>query len=201
MVMDQNKRSRIAEYTVVAFLSRKDSDTFQTAVHDFPRSTVEQLPPHLTILNKIFSDVPTESLTKKVEDALGLYECGPLVVRSNGFNVWNNLKYQGYSLAVGIDSTQELIKLRLQLEHSLKSVTIPEEESLWSEYMPHITISLSVNSVNAAAAKLQLVPPPMSFGLQTLDLLLHGGDFFGYSKVSRFRIPTLTGVSSGSSDS
>lgn len=189
----QNKRVLVRnpaapEYTIIAFLRASDKKVFREVVREFPSSFVEQLPPHLTVLNMIFSNEPAKTVVERVEDALRIADARPFTIYTGGLLTWHNLRYQGYSIAVTVEPSEELISLRMQLERFLMPIAIPEEESLWSEYIPHVTIGLSVSLEAAQQAKSLGDPPAMEFPLDSLYLLRHGGDYFGYSRVKQFKL-------------
>lgn len=186
--MRPKTRQSVPEYRIVAFLKDGDRRQFYESVKRFPPSCVIQLPPHLTILNMIFSDKPIEEITQKIETAIQAVNITSCDISTNGILVWHNLKYNAYSIAVSVEPNEDLIKLRIQLERALEPITIPEEDSLWAEYMPHLTISISVGAFEAQQAKMLSEPPPMKHILDSIELLRHGGEYFGYTRIKQFKL-------------
>ena len=118
----------------------------------------------------IFSTEKADIIISEIENILKNLNIPPFIIHTGNINIWYNSTYQGYSIAVSIEPNDELLNLRTELENVLMPITIPEEKSIWSDFMPHITISLRVDSI------------------QTIDLLRHGGNYFGYQKIKRFKI-------------
>jgi 2'-5' RNA ligase len=185
----QGNRIALPEYTTVAFLGEADMATFRKSVEHFPRTSTQQLPPHITILNMVFSREPVEAIERSIEDAIKTGKVSPFTVRTNGLLVWHNSRYKGYTIAAGIEPNQDLLNFRSILVKRLRPITIPEEESVWSDYAPHITISLSVSIEEAKIVRTLPSLAVMEFRLDTIRLLRHGGNYFGYTRESSFRLP------------
>jgi 2'-5' RNA ligase len=177
----------LSEYTIVAFLDSYDNDRFLTEVKRFPRSQVEQLPPHLTILNKIFSD-NEDMVVETIQNRLARFQAGVLSIQTSGLLTGENLRSGGITIAVGIDLNEGLLKLRRTLQQALRKAFPTIITSLQEEYVPHITISLSVTRDSAMKARCMDSPVPMPMRLLSLDLLRHGGGFFGYSRIKHFTL-------------
>ena len=172
----------------MAFLTAPDVRKFRDIAGEFPRTLMRQLPPHLTVLDMIFCHESEETLVETVGHALRMSTVGSFTIRTSGVMVWHNLKYRAYSIALSVEPSEELICFRMHLERSLVPITIPEQQLLWFDYMPHVTMSLSVGIEGAQQAKALAHPPRLQFGLDSLDLLRHGGDYSGYSRVREFRL-------------
>jgi 2'-5' RNA ligase len=178
----------IPEYTTIAFLNDEDSSLFRRKVRNFPKSNVEQLPPHLTILNMIFTTKAPEDVVTAIKDAIKSEAIETISISTYDLIVWHNRKYKGYSIASSINFDKTLIKLRSKIEDNLMPITIPEEKSIWGKYTPHITISLSVDLDAANHTKQLPSIPKMSFVLKELQLLKHGGEFCGYKKIATIKL-------------
>lgn len=184
----REKDYNVPEYTIIAFLKKADQIKFIRNTERFPKSLIEQLPPHLTILNMIFSTEKADIIISEIENILKNLNIPPFIIHTGNINIWYNSTYQGYSIAVSIEPNDELLNLRTELEKVLMPITIPEEKSIWSDFMPHITISLRVDSETAKRAKNLKIPMGRRYSIQTIDLLRHGGNYFGYQKIKRFKI-------------
>jgi hypothetical protein len=170
-------------HTIVAFLNESDRRRFLEETSHFPRSTVAQLPPHVTVLGQVFLTRPAGEVARKL--TVELPSAHPLELDTGTGATWLNMRDGGHIIAVKVHPTPALRQIRLALQRILLGCTVSEQEAVWFDYDPHVTVSLNATEtsvLNGAGREFAL---SMHLQLRELELLAPGGEFFGYSRIAR----------------
>lgn len=179
-------KSSDKEFTVVAFLTMEDHARVLRYARDFPESRVEQLPPHVTILSGIFTSEDGEEVFRRTKSASSRSGVRDLTLEVDGLMSWHNRKYNGFTVALRIEAAEKLRNLREALVMEMSSIVGESQVAEWESYNPHLTISLSLprRSAKLTVDRMAPVPSPTVVHTRGLDVLHHGGDFFGYTWVA-----------------
>ncbi len=178
----------VPEYTIVAFFNDVDSLKFLNKSANFPQSNLEQLPPHLTILNMIFTTYSPRKIIDEIRASMMYLKMESLEIDSHDVLIWYNKKYKGFTIATAADCKPQIFQLREEMIRKVKHITTNVQKNIWEKYEPHITISLSVEKNAADKAREFPSPSKMKIPITELQILKHGGDFFGYKKIAKIEL-------------
>lgn len=178
------------EFTIVCLLEASDSTTFRNGVSQFPKSHIVQLPPHLTILSRIISAAKKEQLIEKFGE-IGALSILPLEINTGEPIIWYHEKYCGFAVAVEVELNDEISYLRKYLTNQFSELCDSKVRDLWVDFQPHITISLKIDE-NEVEKVSKLSVSRFAFPASKLQLLQHGGDYYGYTRIASISLSGKT---------
>ena len=152
----------------------------------YPKSAIDQLPPHITILNSIHSSVTEENLSSRIGDLLKLGKFRPFKIVTRNVSIWHNDRYGGDTISLSVGKNLALMNMRHGLMECVKPVSDKQSPFLWERYRPHITISLCAVSVSESEVRNLQKRMVLSFTIDSFELLLHGGKYHGYTKIRKY---------------
>lgn len=179
-------------YTLVSFLEDGDLRRFTEAVAGFPKSLVVQLPPHLTILGKIFPVGSEDDVIRTIGDVVDDLKSSAIEITTAEPIKWFNMCDGGYIIALKVIPSRKLFYLRKALQSALLKFAIPQQESIWYDYDPHLTVSLAAPLAEDPSTSNYPTPESMHFSLWNIELLRPNGNFFSYTRLVRFAFSKAT---------